>query len=163
VVTIGTPGYISPECLLQRGYDMSVDHWAIGILIYEMIAGSNPFFVSVDMKQMDLFQSIVKDDYKAPLHVSMEATDIVSQLLIKDPAQRLGSLARGVEGIIEHPWFHDLDVDALRKRQLPAPWVPDLEDPFDVSFFDDWSKLPDKTSLPQKLISRKHEQMFKDF
>jgi serine/threonine protein kinase len=142
---------------------VSVDHWAIGILIYEMITGSNPFFVNVHMNQMALFKSIVKDQYKPPTMVSEEAKDIVAQLLIKDAAQRLGSLARGPIEIIEHPWFQDINIDSLRARDITAPWIPEIEDSFDLSYFNDWSKLQDKTTLPQAPISKKHENLFKDF
>lgn len=159
----GTPGYISPECLLQRGYDVSADHWAIGILIYEMITGANPFFINVNMNQMELFKRIIKDQYKPPVFVSEEAKDIVAQLLIKDAAQRLGSLARGPSEILDHPWFNEIDIEALRAREITSPWVPDVEDQFDLSYFNDWSGLQDKTTLPQTPISSKHANLFKDF
>lgn len=128
-----------------------------------MITGANPFFINVNMNQMELFKSIVKDQYKPPVFVSDEAKDLISQLLIKDAAQRLGSLARGPCEIIEHPWFHEIDIEALRAREITAPWVPDVEDQFDLSFFNDWSNLQDKTTLPQTPISKKHASLFKDF
>jgi serine/threonine protein kinase len=40
----GTPNYLSPEVIMNRGHDASSDHWALGVLIYEMVAGENPFF-----------------------------------------------------------------------------------------------------------------------
>ena len=40
----GTPEYFAPELLQNRGYGKSVDWWAVGILIYEMICGSTPFY-----------------------------------------------------------------------------------------------------------------------
>merc|ERR1712238_328781 len=40
----GTPNYLSPEIIMNRGHDASTDHWALGILIYEMVAGENPFY-----------------------------------------------------------------------------------------------------------------------
>ena len=39
----GTPEYMAPEVLLKYGHDLSVDYWAIGILIYELAAGTAPF------------------------------------------------------------------------------------------------------------------------
>ena len=42
----GTPEYYAPEILRRGGYDKSVDWWAVGILIYEMIFGKTPFFNS---------------------------------------------------------------------------------------------------------------------
>ena len=40
---IGTPEYLAPEVILNKGHDRAVDNWALGILIYEMVAGNAPF------------------------------------------------------------------------------------------------------------------------
>lgn len=39
----GTPEYLAPEIVLGRGYNKAVDYWALGVLIYEMIAGQSPY------------------------------------------------------------------------------------------------------------------------
>jgi len=39
----GTPNYIAPEILRGEDYDFSVDWWALGVLMYEMMAGRSPF------------------------------------------------------------------------------------------------------------------------
>ena len=36
----GTPEYLAPEILLNKGHGKPVDWWCLGILIYEMIAGT---------------------------------------------------------------------------------------------------------------------------
>lgn len=41
---VGTATYVAPEILLNKGYDKSVDWWALGILLYEMVHGYTPFF-----------------------------------------------------------------------------------------------------------------------
>ena len=40
----GTPEYLAPEIILLMGYNSSVDWWAFGVLLYEMVAGHPPFF-----------------------------------------------------------------------------------------------------------------------
>ncbi len=40
----GTPEYLSPEMVGQTGHDLTVDWWALGILIYEMVVGVTPFY-----------------------------------------------------------------------------------------------------------------------
>ena len=40
----GTPEYLAPEVLKHVGYDMRVDWWTFGVLLYEILAGLPPFY-----------------------------------------------------------------------------------------------------------------------
>ncbi|KER31096.1 hypothetical protein T265_13036, partial [Opisthorchis viverrini] len=53
----GTPTYIAPEILSERGYGLEVDLWALGIITYIMLCGFAPFR-SPDRRQSQLFESI---------------------------------------------------------------------------------------------------------
>jgi protein kinase A len=100
----GTPNYLSPEVIMNRGHGASTDHWALGVLIYEMVAGENPFFYD-GMPQMELFQCIVREKfYPLPDEVSDECFYMVDELLEKDPNQRLGSLAGHGKGKYLDRW-----------------------------------------------------------
>ena len=52
----GTPEYIAPEVLLNKGHGKGVDWWALGILIYEIIGGQPPF---VDDDPMGVYQKVL--------------------------------------------------------------------------------------------------------
>ena len=39
----GTPEYIAPEIIKKTGHSFAVDFWSLGMLLYEMISGINPF------------------------------------------------------------------------------------------------------------------------
>lgn len=109
---------------MNRGHNASSDHWALGVVIYEMVAGESPFFYD-GMPQMELFQLIVKEKfYPLPDDVSDEAFYVIEELLEKDPTQRLGSLAGRGKDILAKEWFADLDLGEVRQKKFPAPFIP---------------------------------------
>lgn len=112
---------------------------------------------------MTLFRSIVQDGYPEPEGASAEATGLIARLLEKEPGQRLGSLARGEQDILEHQWFSDLDLSALRKREVTAPWIPIVKDLMDTSCFDDWDHLVDKMVEKSPDLTEGEERLFADF
>uniref|UniRef100_A0AAZ3SH48 Protein kinase C n=1 Tax=Oncorhynchus tshawytscha TaxID=74940 RepID=A0AAZ3SH48_ONCTS len=70
----GTPDYIAPEILQELEYGPSVDWWALGVLMYEMLAGQPPFEAD---NEDDLFESILHDDVLYPVWLSKEAVSIL--------------------------------------------------------------------------------------
>ena len=59
----GTPQYMAPEALDQKGYGTSVDFWSLGILVYEMLTGQTPFDAE---DPFQVFQNIRKNEIKYP-------------------------------------------------------------------------------------------------
>ena len=120
----GTPNYLSPEVILNQGHGTATDHWSLGVMIYEMVAGENPFYYD-DMPQMELFETIVKEKfYPLPDDVSDEAFYVIDGLLEKDTTYRLGSLAGKGKDIINKEWFNELDLCELRQKKFQAPFIP---------------------------------------
>lgn len=68
----GTPLYIAPEILLQKMYDASVDWWALGVMIYEMLIGNVPFNGRTD----DIYDFTLRN-VSYPVWLSSEATSIM--------------------------------------------------------------------------------------
>ena len=159
---VGTPQYIPPEMILQRGHGRACDHWTLGIVAYEMLAGENPFHCP-DMEDMELYRGIIEDEFALPKQGGHLAHDFIKKLLVKDDSQRLGSLAGGLADITGHPWFDGLSKRQIQRQQAKAPWVPDLKDTFDVQHFDDWSELEDKSSVDYPPISATEQALFEGF
>ncbi|KAM7361163.1 protein kinase C isoform 1-T3 [Cochliomyia hominivorax] len=128
----GTPDYIAPEILKEQEYGASVDWWALGVLMYEMMAGQPPFEAD---NEDELFDSIMHDDVLYPVWLSREAVSILKGFLTKNPEQRLGCLGDENE-IRRHPFFSKLDWDELEKRNIKPPFRPKMKNPRDANNFD---------------------------
>jgi len=89
-----------------------------------------------------MFEKIMKAELNFPQFMSDYAKDLLSKLLIRDPKLRLGSGDRDALELKEHPFFGDVDWDALLKGQVLVPWQPDVVGSLDTSQFD-----PEFTSM----------------
>lgn len=90
----GTPEYIAPEMVDGTGHDFSVDWWAVGVLVYEMLIGVTPFFnrnKQVLMSKIRHSKVVFPDRAHYQIDYSDELVSLVSGLLRKDRQQRLGS------------------------------------------------------------------------
>jgi serine/threonine protein kinase len=107
---------------MNRGHSYGVDHWALGIVIYEMITGENPFHYD-GMDQMSLFEAIVKEEmYPLPDATTEAAFEVIDGLLQKDSTHRLGMLAGGEKDILTHRWFEGINLTDMRAKKIKAPW-----------------------------------------
>ncbi|KAF7496475.1 Protein kinase C [Sarcoptes scabiei] len=130
----GTPDYIAPEIILYQPYGKSVDWWAYGVLLYEMLVGQPPFDGE---DEEELFAAITDHSVSYPKSLSKEAKDICRALLVKNPDKRLGcSLESGEEDVRSHPFFRRIDWDKIAKREVQPPFKPKIKHRKDVSNFD---------------------------
>jgi len=138
----GTPEYLAPEILLNKGHGKPVDWWTLGIIIYEMLAGIDPFS---DEDPMAIYQKILKGKIKFPRHFDRNGKSLVKHLLVADLSKRYGNLRGGVGDIKGHRWFNGLDWARLLLKQLPTPYRPTVRSSSDTSNF---SNYPDSNSQP---------------
>ena len=122
----GTPFYMAPELVKNLPYGQVVDWWAVGVMIFEMITGHLPFYcdkeddTDVNYAQYSLYQKIVNNEVAFPEGMSLAAVSIVTQLLMKDPEQRLGS--NGSVGTVrQHPFSKGIDWNALEEKRVKPP------------------------------------------
>lgn len=161
----GTPNYISPELLRNEEYDFSVDWWALGVLLYEMLAGKSPF-VTQDTSEEALFQTILEKTIRIPRSLSVRAQNILKAFLKKDPIERLGcDPDKGFNEIKQHEFFRGIDWEQLERRQVKPPYTPPTESDRDLAHFD-----PDFTQQPvcftpddHNLISKLDQSEFEGF
>eukprot|EP00908_Phaeocystis_cordata_P026034 Transcript_8509.p2 GENE.Transcript_8509~~Transcript_8509.p2 ORF type:complete len:482 (+),score=294.80 Transcript_8509:1140-2585(+) len=145
----GTPEYLAPEIISNKGHHLGVDWWAIGILVYEMLVGYPPFCAD---DPMDIYQKILKGKMSFPSSFPKAGRDLVAKLLVANPAQRLGCLKRGGRDVREHAFFKPVDFTELEAKTIRAPFVPKIKSPLDTSNFEhydddddgDWARYNDK-------------------
>lgn len=128
----GTPEYLAPEIILNKGHGKPVDWWTTGILLYEMIAGIDPFS---DDDPMMVYQKILKGKIKFPSTFDSNAKSLVKHLLEADLTKRYGNLKGGVSDIKGHRLFKNLDFTLLSQKQLPPPYIPKVKNNSDIGNF----------------------------
>ena len=113
-----SPEYMAPELLHQRGYGMSVDWWAFGLVLYEMICGKNPFYFE-NLNLMYTYESVLHLPIP-PLFdgtcVSETAVELMLKILERDPVRRIecGEIKSSL-------FFTSIDWNALYNQQINPP------------------------------------------
>jgi protein-serine/threonine kinase len=127
----GTPEYLAPEIILNKGHGKPVDWWSLGNLIYEMLTGIPPFYC----KDRDiLFDAITNDEPEYPEYLSDEVIDLIKKLLIKNPDKRLGN--NGADEIKKHIFFEGMNWEKLLNKKIKPPFIPRLKNAVDTRYID---------------------------
>lgn len=150
----GTPEYLAPEILLNKGHGKPVDWWTLGILLYEMIAGVDPFN---DDDPMLVYQKILKGKVKFPSSFDSNAKSLVKHILVQDLSKRYGNLKNGADDIKNHRFFKNMNWNDLINKKITAPYRPKVSANNDVSAF---SNVDDDEEEDNALAIKKDEDPF---
>lgn len=154
----GTPDYISPEIIQNRGHNKGADYWAIGIIIYEMLSGLPPFYK--ENEDHTTFDRILANRYGFPRGINPDAKDLIKNLLQPDMTKRYGCINGGSEVVKKHPWFSKTNWQDMVDRVKDGPFKPRLRSEDDTSAFDDYTGA----SLPKgKPLTAQAAQKFADY
>ncbi|KAG7275435.1 hypothetical protein CRUP_033168 [Coryphaenoides rupestris] len=160
----GTPDYIAPEILQEMLYGPSVDWWALGVLLYEMLSGHAPFEAE---NEDDLFESILNEEIIYASWLSTEAVNILKALLTKSATHRLGCVASegGENAVVHHAFFASINWEKLNLRELEPPFKPKIKTAEDVNNFDpDFTQEePTLTPIDDPLIPSNNHNEFENF
>ena len=131
----GTPEYLAPEIILNKGHGKAVDWWTMGILLFEMIVGIDPFS---DDDPMKTYQKIVKGKIHFPKDINKDAKSLIKHLLTGDVSKRYGCLKKGVKDILNHRFFDGFDWKAFVFLKMTPPYIPPIQSEVDTSNFEDY-------------------------
>uniref|UniRef100_A0A667XUW1 cGMP-dependent protein kinase n=1 Tax=Myripristis murdjan TaxID=586833 RepID=A0A667XUW1_9TELE len=140
----GTPEYVAPEIILNKGHDCSADCWSLGILIFELLSGSPPFSGSDPMKTYNIILRGI-DMVEFPKKITKSAANLIKRLCRDNPSERLGNQKNGVKDIQKHKWFEGFNWEGLRQGTIDSPFTPTVDGPLDSRNFD---CFPEDTSDP---------------
>nr|XP_023020015.1 cGMP-dependent protein kinase, isozyme 1-like [Leptinotarsa decemlineata] len=146
----GTPEYVAPEIVLNRGHNRAVDYWAYGAFIFEMLTGRTPFRTD-DSSHMRTYNKILSgiDNISFPTYVNLKARHLIEKLCQPVPSERLGMSKGGIQDIKNHKWYLGFDWPAFVKLQMPSPFKPKLSSPIDTKYFDQFKR--DNDTPPDEL------------
>lgn len=132
----GTPEYLAPEIIQGVGHGMSVDWWAIGVLVFEMAAGYPPFYGD---NPFAVYQKILSASIKFPSSIPHTTRSIVSGFCTVSRTRRLGSGRGGFDNMKKHRFFWGIDWRAAARQLIMPPIVPTILSSGDTSNFDFYS------------------------
>lgn len=117
----------------QSRYNKSVDWYALGVLIFEMLSGLPPYH-QPEPNPVLLYERIAA----GPTYIRWpafhaNAKDLIMKLMESDPSKRFGNLRHGAGDVFAHAWFQEVDWEKLRRREIMAPYMPKIDGDGDAS------------------------------
>lgn len=146
----GTPEYVAPEVILNKGHDISADYWSLGVLMFELLTGTPPFAGTDPMKTYNIILKGI-DAIEFPRNITRNAQALIKKLCRDNPAERLGYQKGGISEIQKHKWFDGFNWEGLCNRTLIPPITPQVKHVTDTSNFDQYP--PDNDSHPPDDLS----------
>jgi len=143
----GTPEYIAPEVILNKGYGFGVDWWAWGVVFYELLFGRGPFAFN---DTMDVFGAILSNQIYYPSGQSFipPVRKLIKKCLMVEPHTRFGALKTGVKELERNPVFKKINFDAMHEGELEAVCKPRMTDEEDMVCFENVPQDPMEEPAP---------------
>lgn len=139
---------LAPEVMCRLNHGIAVDYFALGVIGYEFMFGRRPYLGRdrKEIREAILAKQVSIKKNEMPPDWSLEAADFInrvtsislcritrsSQLLQRKPANRLGN--NGPQEVKNHPWLRDFPWEKLKRKELLAPFIPNVNNGIDYGF-----------------------------
>merc|ERR1719210_580792 len=154
--TVGTPDYMAPEIFAQKGYNLAVDWWSLGVIMYECLVGYPPFYSDDAMltcKKIVHYQRTLRIPPEQGL--SRDAKNLLFRLICA-PKRRLD-----FEKIKQHTFFATVPWNNL--RSMNPPWIPELATEIDTQNFEEFEETIPLDNHTTSSSYKGHSAHFDDF
>ena len=126
----GTPGYLSPESIMNKyKFNYSVDYFSLGIILYEIVTGERPFKSTTVSNLIEEFNDVdINLDYKSLNgNYSESLCDFINKMLVIDPKERIGA-NNNIEEIKNHNFFRGLNWKHIYHKTIRSPFKNDKKE-----------------------------------
>ena len=124
----GTPGYMAPEAITNKRQEFSVDYFALGVIVYELMLGERPYQgknrKEIKEQMMNLEIKLDKDDLPEDWK-DENIIDFINKLLERKKKKRLG-YKTDLE-VKNHPYFNNISFDLIENMKFESPFIFDIE------------------------------------
>ncbi|OMJ90488.1 hypothetical protein SteCoe_7193 [Stentor coeruleus] len=143
----GSIAYLAPEMIRRTGHSRSVDWYLFGVLFYEMIVGTPPYYSS---NREQLFNNIQRGKLKMPSSISNEAKNLIKVLLQRDPSKRLGASKKDAEDVKADQFFKGVNWEEYYNKKVKPPQFHQIKRVFkDIKLEKMFGKLQDDVPAPR--------------
>ena len=157
----GTPQYLAPEILKNKGYDKTVDWWSLGCFLYEMLTGFLPFYIP---KGNRINPKVFEEPLRFPPDVNPVAINLISQLITVNPKKRLGYGEEDAKKIKEHEFFKGVEWEKYLNKEIEPPFLPEFDNETDLRYFDKmFTDEPIDSNRPTVYSRPREHSVYKDF
>jgi len=160
---VGSPDYMAPEVLRGKPYSYSVDYWSLGCILFEFLAGFPPFTGGTPEETWTNLKNwaavLRRPEYDKPedlvFNLSDMAWDAVTRLIAH------GSLRyHTLDQVKGHPFYSRVKWDRL--REVPPPFVPQLDSDEDTGYYDDFTSLEDMAKYAEVQAKQRNVEKVKE-
>ena len=161
----GTPGYMAPEAITNKRQEFSVDYFALGVIVYELMLDERPYQgknrKEIKEQMFNIEIKLDKDDLPDEWK-NEHVIDFINKLLERKKKNRLGYNS-DIE-VKEHPWFNDIPWEQIENMTYDSPFTFDTEDNFD----DSYAQMQENDSIYEGnkeffILEVNDSNLFKDF
>lgn len=151
----GTLQYQAPEILLNKEYTFTVDYWALGVVLFEMLCRRVPWG---DKKEpFKISQAIMSQNISWTKDAPKKGRDLVMKFLKFDEAERYGGLKYPVSNAKKHSFVSNIDWEAVLNTKIRTPYKPTVTSDDDTRFF---GKYPESNEETGPAMSQKDKKLW---